>query len=446
MKEKSLKRELGINFVAVTAAAIILTVLCVTAVFYRAFREETLQSMSSCAHALRDSGVFYDYKSFDFKAEDGIRITLIDTDGTVLYDNFADVSKMSNHASRPEVMAAFEKGEGSAVRQSETLDKATFYDALRLEDGRVLRVAKETGSVFAILKSSLPASLGVMALLTAICAALTIFLTEQIVRPVEDVAEKLGDTEYVHVYKEIRPFIDTINTQHKDIMKAAMMRQEFTANVSHELKTPLTSISGYSELIADGMAKDKDAVHFAGEIHKNADRLLSLINDIIRLSQLDAQEKAVEKKPVNLYGVAEEVKKRLAFEAESHGVIMNLSGTDVQVSADRNMLDELIGNLCDNAVRYNVKGGKVDVKVDIMPEGSGYSASVTVSDTGIGIAPEDQERIFERFYRVDKGRSRASGGTGLGLAIVKHTAQKLDAKIELNSIVGKGTEIRVIFR
>lgn len=446
MKEKSLKRELGINFMAVTAAAIVLTLLLVTVVFYRVFRAETLQNMRSCANALKETGVFEGGTDYDFSGTEDIRITLIDGSGKVLYDNFADAGNMGNHKSRPEVKAALADGEGSNTRYSQTLQKETFYYAVKLDNGRVLRIARQTGSVFGLLLSSVPVMIFIILLLTGICILLTFYLTDRIIKPVEDVAGKLEHPEYIHVYSEIRPFIDTIRRQHEDIIKASMMRQEFTANVSHELKTPLTSISGYAELIADGMAKDKDAVHFAGEIHKNADRLLSLINDIIRLSQLDSQEKTVEKRPVNLYAAAEEVKKRLIFEAESHDVQLTLEGENVQTQADRNMLDELIGNLCDNAIRYNVKGGSVWLTVGRMPADTGYTAFVKVKDTGIGIAEADQERIFERFYRVDKGRSRASGGTGLGLAIVKHAAQKLDAKIELASEVGKGTEIRVLFR
>lgn len=439
MKEKSLKKELGINLAIIAASAAAVSILLITGVFYRVFREEIFRDLKNCADVAAASG-------YTEISSDAIRITHISPDGNVLFDSQADAAEMGNHAYRPEVKAALKSGEGMDSRKSATLGKNMFYYAERLDDGSVLRVSKEAGSALGLLVSAIPVMLIAAAVILVMCIAAAFIITGRIVSPIDDVAEELDHPGYAHIYRELRPFIDTIRRQHDEIIRTSVMRQEFTANVSHELKTPLTSISGYSELIADGMAKDKDAVRFAGEIHRNADRLLSLINDIIKLSKLDSDDVRTESVKVNLYSVSEEIIKRLSFEAQEHQVSLALSGTDCIIEADRTMADEMIGNLCDNAIRYNKKGGRVDVSVEEMPEGSGYSAAVTVKDTGIGIAGEDQERIFERFYRVDKGRSRQTGGTGLGLAIVKHIAQKLDAKIELASVKGEGTKIRVLFR
>ena len=219
------------------------------------------------------------------------------------------------------------------------------------------------------------------------------------------------------------------------------MRVEFTANVSHELKTPLTSISGYAELIESGMAQGEQAKTFAGEIHKSANRLLTLINDIIRLSQMDAPMPDLKFEPVDLAQIATNTFEQLEMSARKVDVTLQLDAKQAVVEADRQMMDELLYNLCDNAIRYNVRGGSVKLEVRPIRD----KVIVCVQDTGIGISPENQEHVFERFYRVDKSRSKATGGTGLGLAIVKHIAVKHNAQIELESELGRGTKISVIF-
>ena len=219
------------------------------------------------------------------------------------------------------------------------------------------------------------------------------------------------------------------------------MRQEFTANVSHELKTPLTSISGYAELIETGLAGEDNIQRFAAEIHRNAKRLLTLINDIIRLSELDADDMEVAFSDVDLYGLAETCVESLRLNAESHGIHIECSGKPCIVHGNNEMLEELLYNLSDNAIRYNRLGGKVQV---IIEKENGFPVLI-VKDTGIGIPKESQERVFERFYRVDKSRSKQTGGTGLGLAIVKHIVAQHHAKLRLRSEVGVGTEVSVTF-
>jgi signal transduction histidine kinase len=256
-----------------------------------------------------------------------------------------------------------------------------------------------------------------------------------------ELAENIGECTEMQTYEELTPFMVMIRKQHEDIMKNARMRQEFSANVSHELKTPLTSISGYAELIETGMASEQDTVRFAHGIHNSANRLLTLINDIIRLSELDGTEGEADTELLDLHEMAQNCVEMLSMSAEKHNVTIALSGTECYVTANRQMMEELLYNLCDNAIRYNNPGGSVDVQTYARED----HTYLIVKDTGIGISKEHQERIFERFYRVDKSRSKSTGGTGLGLAIVKHIIAKSHANLELESEPGKGTTIKVVF-
>ncbi|MDO5019361.1 MAG: ATP-binding protein [Lachnospiraceae bacterium] len=221
----------------------------------------------------------------------------------------------------------------------------------------------------------------------------------------------------------------------------AKMRQEFTANVSHELKTPLTAISGYSELIENGMISSESEIRrMAGEIHSNSGRLITLINDVIRLSELDEEQEEVLQK-IPFLVAAKSCVQMLQINAEKHGVTFTLEGEEVSLWGTRQMVDEVLYNLCDNAIRYNKENGSVTVKVHRQND----CAVLIVQDTGIGIPEECQKRIFERFYRVDKGRSKSTGGTGLGLAIVKHILVRLKGKLSLVSKPGEGTTITIVF-
>ncbi|MBR0306599.1 MAG: ATP-binding protein, partial [Lachnospiraceae bacterium] len=329
----------------------------------------------------------------------------------------------------------------SASRVSETMSKTLFYYAVRLDNGTVMRVSRVADSFWAVLQNVFPSVLGVCVILFAFCIVLSNYFTKSIIKPIDKMAENLSEPGVEVPYKELSPFMTTIRQQHADILDSARMRQEFTANVSHELKTPLTAISGYAELIEHGMADKENAARFAGEIHKNAARLLSLINDIIQLSQLDGGRKQMEFVNLDLYALAQECVDMLALNAQKQNVTMQVSGKPSMIMADKQLMEELVYNLCDNAIRYNNRGGSVNVTVG---QESGHTFLV-VKDTGIGISKENQERVFERFYRVDKSRSKATGGTGLGLAIVKHIVSQHGAKISIESEEGKGTEIRVDF-
>lgn len=373
--------------------------------------------------------------------EEDIRVTLVHADGTVYYDNFADPNAMDNHADRPEIRQALENGSGSDIRNSSTVDQSAFYYAVRLKNGDVMRLAQEASNIWSVYFRSMPLIMLLAAGMACVSLYLAHLLTARLVQPIERMTAHLNNVNGVPRYPELEPFMDMIEQQHEEILRSANMRVEFTANVSHELKTPLTSISGYAELIESGMAQGEQAKTFAAEIHKSANRLLTLINDIIRLSQMDAPMPDLKFEPVDLAQIATNTFEQLEMSARKADVTLQLDAKPAMVEADRQMMDELLYNLCDNAIRYNVHGGSV--KLEVRPVRD--KVIVCVQDTGIGISPENQEHVFERFYRVDKSRSKATGGTGLGLAIVKHIAVKHNAQIELESELGRGTKISVIF-
>ena len=373
--------------------------------------------------------------------EEDIRVTLVHADGTVYYDNFADPNAMDNHADRPEIRQALENGSGSDIRNSSTVDQSAFYYAVRLKNGDVMRLAQEASNIWSVYFRSMPLIMLLAAGMACVSLYLAHLLTARLVQPIERMTAHLNNVSGVARYPELEPFMDMIEQQHEEILRSANMRVEFTANVSHELKTPLTSISGYAELIESGMAQGEQAKTFAAEIHKSANRLLTLINDIIRLSQMDAPMPDLKFEPVDLTQIAANTFEQLEMSARKADVTLQLDAKPAMVEADRQMMDELLYNLCDNAIRYNVHGGSV--KLEVRPVRD--KVIVCVQDTGIGISPENQEHVFERFYRVDKSRSKATGGTGLGLAIVKHIAVKHNAQIELESELGRGTKISVIF-
>lgn len=429
-----MKKKILSQFLKVTLIAIVITLFMSVIVFYELFKKQVFHDLKSEAEFARYTiDDLSDEKQFD------VRVTWIGTDGNVLYDSEAET--LENHSDRPEYIDAVKTGEGKSVRKSDTLSKRIFYYAMRLEDGTVIRIAKEAGSIWTIFMSALPIITGLTVLLYVMCYFLSKHLTAKLVKPVEELVNNAANPSLVPEYKELVPFVGALKEQREDILRSATMRQEFTANVSHELKTPLTAISGYAELIENGMVSGDDSVRFAGEIRKNSTRLLSLINDIINLSELDDGVKLNLEK-MDLYEAAKNCIKNLKVAADKNDIKLMLLGTTAYINADKSMMDEVLYNLCDNAIRYNNKGGNVIVDVSNTLDGK---VKLTVKDNGIGIGKEHQERIFERFYRVDKSRSRESGGTGLGLAIVKHILTSHGAELSLASEPGKGTSITVTF-
>ena len=393
---------------------------------------------------LEETGTFEseDSKRMQQYAEStqNLRITVVDADGQVIYDTNTDINTLDNHRDRPEIADAFDSGKGQSIRTSSTINSSNYYYAIRLSDGRVLRVAKETSSIVNIFTQVLPVIMLIIIVLSILSFYVSHYLTRSLVKPIEQMASNLDHLEYVDTYKELEPFINLIREQHEDILNAARMRQEFTANVSHELKTPLTSISGYSELIENGMAGEENVARFAGEIRQSAGRLISLINDIIELAELDGnKDNKIVFEDVNLYEIAVTTIHMLSPVAEKRNIHFRLSGDEYVVKGNKDMLEEVTYNLCDNAIRYNNDGGNIWIEIDAK------NHTMSVRDDGIGISEENKARVFERFFRVDKSRSKKTGGTGLGLAIVKHIVELHDARIILESEEGEGTCITVVF-
>lgn len=437
-----MKKNINKMLVLIAALAILFTMILNTIVYYNALKQQIVEDLRTYRFMAESCETPEVLAKLGHQLLAGdVRMTVVAKDGTVIYDNEADEASMVNHKDRPEIAQAFATGEGMDVRRSETLAKSTFYYAALMEDGTVIRMARDAGSVYSILQSAFPSLLVMFIVLVIISIVMAHFLTKKLIAPISQMANNLNAYDDEADYEELTPFITTIRKQHQDIVKSAEMRQEFTANVSHELKTPLTSIMGYAELIENGMAEADDVSHFAHGIRKNAARLLTLINDTIRLSEMDDGNQKMDVERLNLYEMAQYCVEMMGMSASKHDVTIEFKGQECFVTGDRQQLEELLYNLCDNAIRYNNAGGKVIVEVQSV-EGASV---LSVRDTGIGIPKEHQERIFERFYRVDKSRSKSTGGTGLGLAIVKHIVTGFGAGLELNSEVGKGTEIKVIF-
>ena len=537
----------------------ILVSLITWLVFFNAFQNQVNADLKTDAQLIATS---YDYITDDNNLKDfakgQTRITLIKADGNVIFDS--EKKSDENHLERSEIKDALQDGEGYSSRYSETTRTNTYYYAMKLSNGNILRVAKDADALNSVFTSILPYMILIFIMLLIMSLAIGFFLTKKIINPITKLSESVDDIgtdiDADDIYPELSPFITEIIAQKREIryqlgkvereknkvaaiiqnMSEGMilldldknillmneatkrifnvgdvtlkhdsllyisrdkdvndcvdkaldgensslelmlngriyqmianpvtsqgeqigvicliiditekkemesMRQEFTANVSHELKTPLTSISGYAEMIEAGIVKEEDIKNFAGRIRKESARLLSLISDIILLSRLDNSQKAeaIRKETVNLLTIAQKCADDIAVQAERQGVVVRVSGEEYIMRGNITLLTELVQNLCDNAVRYNRdKDGKVDITV-----GNGF---IDVKDTGIGIPPEHRARIFERFYRVDKSRSKERGGTGLGLAIVKHICELYDAKIELKSSEGFGTEIKITF-
>ena len=437
-----MKKKIFKYFACMITVAILATTLLLSWVNYEMFKGRVMDDLEAYGRmfAVEMNGEA-ETQSALHSLEEDIRVTLVHADGTVYYDNFADPNAMDNHADRPEIRQALENGSGSDIRNSSTVDQSAFYYAVRLKNGDVMRLAQEASNIWSVYFRSMPLIMLLAAGMACVSLYLAHLLTARLVQPIERMTAHLNNVSGVARYPELEPFMDMIEQQHEEILRSANMRVEFTANVSHELKTPLTSISGYAELIESGMAQGEQAKTFAAEIHKSANRLLTLINDIIRLSQMDAPMPDLKFEPVDLAQIAANTFEQLEMSAHKADVTLQLDAKPAMVEADRQMMDELLYNLCDNAIRYNVHGGSVKLEVRPIRD----KVIVCVQDTGIGISPENQEHVFERFYRVDKSRSKATGGTGLGLAIVKHIAVKHNAQIELESEVGRGTKISVIF-
>lgn len=553
-----MRRRINFHLYFIGGISIILTTIFTMLIYYGLFEQQVKNDLRLYGQLLGQNYVLSNYDiDFDQIRANGIRFTLVNSDGKVISDSDANADLMDNHSNRPEIREAVESGKGEAVRYSNTLENDTFYYAIRLEDGNILRVSKQTQSILTLFLGVLPLVIGLAAIVFILCLIISNNLTERIIYPIKQMARNMNSLEDNIIYDELAPFAKTIKKQNNRILKqmehleqernkiqmimenmsegflllsndksiltvnhsavhllsakgkdfinrnilyltrneqlnkcidyaiigesktieilvdgkylqifanpvynnkdiigvmcflldvtekkeTEKIRREFTANVSHELKTPLTSISGYAELIENGIAKQEDIKDFAAKIHNDANRLILLINDIIKLSELDEPSKGMVFEQVDLLGIAKECVDSLLVPARKKGVSMELIGEQSNVLANRGMIEELIYNLCDNAIRYNKPNGSVTVTVRTQDK----HTLLSVEDTGIGIPEEHHSRIFERFYRVDKSRLKATGGTGLGLSIVKHIVQQHNASLEIKSTVNIGTKITIKF-
>lgn len=513
-------------------------------------RKELSKEAAYLAYGVEQQGVDY-LKNIKDKSA---RITYIDQDGTVLFDNEADVSEMKNHSDRTEFQKAEKYGAGESSRYSDTLSEKTIYYALRLKDGTVLRVSGTQDSVLALVENLIFPLCGLLCLMLILSGIMASAISKRIVKPINEL--DLESPEENRIYEELSPLLSKIHRQNREIqnqlelakqqqeefslitenmqeglividkytmilsanssawnlfhmdrvrqgesvycldreeefrhaieqvlsgehtelvlklngsdiqlianpvirdkktegavvllvnvtekLERESLRREFSANVSHELKTPLTSISGFAEIMQGGLVKNEDIPKFAGRIYKESQRLLQLVEDVIQISQLDEEKTSYVWEPVDVYQVCKNAFESLKEKAKRLNVHLYICGERMKMEAVRTLLEEAIYNVCDNAIKYNRNDGSVSVFLTQTAQ----EIQIVVKDTGVGIPKEDQNRVFERFYRVDKSHSKEIGGTGLGLSIVKHAVGALKGSVILRSEEGNGTEICMKF-
>ena len=446
---KRLSTSIFRNCMFVSALTSVAAIVLFISLFYENYRTEVYNNLKNEAEVLK-SVADYGGQAEILKVESDHRITLIASDGNVSFDNVANISTLENHCGLEEFSEAVESGLGVAERQSDILDKKELYVAVKLQNGSVLRVSDDKPTVTGLIYDIWWIMLGIFAVELLLSFLITLKISKKVIAPINNI--NFENPEDSEVYEELNPLISRINEQNLQITKQLQdlkaehdnqdaMRRDFTANVSHELKTPLTSISGYAELIKTGIAKDNDIERFAGKIYDESQRLITLVGDIIKLSQLDGKDIPVEFCKVNLYSICESVVSQLEMSAQKKNVSINLKGDKVELYTAGKIVEEIIFNLCDNAVKYNKQDGRVDIKIRQCVDG----VELSVKDTGIGIDKNELEHVFERFYRVDKSHSKEIGGTGLGLSIVKHGVRFLGASITIESELDKGTVIRIVF-
>lgn len=548
MKNKIFRALVALAAMAVLVASGLITFL-VSQDYFNETKKELAQEARYISMGLESGGNDFLNK---IAAENGsnVRITLIDKDGIVLFDNQAEAKTLENHAMRQEIMEAVAVGAGEAERFSDTLDKTTYYYAVRLEDGKILRLARTIDSIYKSVLQMLPIMGGIVIVVAFLASIVARRVTFNLIKPLDQV--NLDEPLDNETYDELAPFLTRIAKQKRQLSKnikklrskqeeltiitnnmneglvllngqqnvlfinesaakifgfsakevigrniltvdraqevqdllqkvsqagkgeglyekdghfyqlsgssvngsgsviliydvtekmtAEKLRREFSANVSHELKTPLQSILGYAEIMKNGLVKDEDKQRFLERIHAEAGNMIELIQNIMELSRLDENKTLDEFEDVDLLKLAQSVTLRLKHKAQTKGVTLNVSGSSACVCGVQSILSEVLYNLVDNSIKYNKDNGKVDVKV----QDASDEVTVSVSDTGIGIGAADRERVFERFYRADKSHSKEIGGTGLGLSIVKHGVLFHKGRVELESEPGVGTTITFV--
>ena len=437
MRSKIQKSMILVLSITLVISYLLLTVVVYNQTFLN-LQTEVEQEACYIKEAIDISGNEY-LEAMD-NVQQNTRVTVITSEGKVVYDSKDDELTLANHKNRAEVKEALLHGEGRDVRVSDTIKERSIYYALMLRDGNVLRVSRTVDNVFPMFIRVLPYMTLIAAIMICFAIVLARWQTSRLIRPLNEL--DLNEPLKNEVYDELKPLLERLDKQNKEKDAVAQMRKEFSANVSHELKTPLTSISGYAEIMKSGLVKPEDMAGFSERIYKEASRLITLVEDIIKLSKLDEERVEIEKEDVDLYELTREVCSRLALQAEKMKVRIEVTGESVIYNGVRPVLQEMIYNICANGIKYNKQGGKLEVWVGNTLSGK----KVIVRDTGIGIPQEDIERIFERFYRVDKSHSKQSGGTGLGLSIVKHGAVLHQAEVHVESELGKGTKMELIFK
>ena len=548
MKNKIFRALVALAAMAVLVASGLITFL-VSQDYFNETKKELAQEARYISMGLESGGNDF-LNKITAENSSNVRITLIDKDGKVLFDNQAEAKTLENHAMRQEVMEAVAVGAGEAERFSDTLDKTTYYYAVRLEDGKILRLARTIDSIYKSVLQMLPIMGGIVIVVAFLASIVARRVTFNLIKPLDQV--NLDEPLDNETYDELAPFLTRIAKQKRQLSKnlkklrgkqeeltiitnnmneglvllngqqnvlfinesaakifgfsakevigrniltvdraqevqdllqkvsqagkgeglyekdrhfyqlsgssvngsgsviliydvtekmtAEKLRREFSANVSHELKTPLQSILGYAEIMKNGLVKDEDKQRFLERIHAEAGNMIELIQNIMELSRLDENKTLDEFEDVDFLKLAQSVTLRLKHKAQTKGVTLNVSGSSACVCGVQSILSEVLYNLVDNSIKYNKDNGKVDVKVQ---DGSD-EVTVSVSDTGIGIGAADRERVFERFYRADKSHSKEIGGTGLGLSIVKHGVLFHKGRVELESEPGVGTTITFV--
>jgi len=404
---------------------------------YTQVKEETFSALASEA-VYAEQGMLLGGAEYLSSLDNGDRITWIAEDGQILFDSENDTA---GQLERAEVASALENGEGQSIRKAESDGRTNIFYARRCADGTVLRLGRPMSAVRYALLAVSPV-LWIFVLVLMISGVMAFRAARQIVRPIN--AMNLDDPD-PDTYPELSPLVSRILEQkltiQEEVEQREKLRREFSANVSHELKTPLTSISGFAELMAQGVVPPEKVREFSGDIYKESQRMIALVDDIMKLSKLDEGGGTPEWETVDLYALSEETMDSLRSIADKQNVSLKLTGEHQQVRGIWQLLSEMVYNLCDNAIKYNRPGGSVTVDVSADAD----NVILKVSDTGIGIPAAHQKRVFERFYRVDKSHSKEIGGTGLGLSIVKHGAQFHQARVELESELGLGTTVTLLF-
>ena len=429
------------SMIFVVTMSLLISYILVTLVIYRQAldirRSELVQEAEYIRAAIDISGEEY-FGTMD-KVSKNTRVTWIDKDGKVLYDTGDDQETLANHKSRKEFKEALANGSGQDIRMSDSKGQEMYYYALKMDDSSVLRVSRGMDTVWNTAFMILPYMIAIGVMMGCVAWFMTRHQVKRLIAPINnlDLEEPLEND----VYEELHPLLERIDRQNKEKAAIEQMRREFSANVSHELKTPLMSISGYAELMMNGMVPADHIQEFSGRIYHEAIRLSNLVADIIQLSRLDESNSEVPFEEVDLYELAEDVRNNLRHPAGKKNISLELAGSAEKIKGVRHVLYEMFFNIADNAVRYTEQNGHVRIMVGNRKGHPFYC----VADDGIGIPKSEQGRIFERFYRVDKSHSRQTGGTGLGLSIVKHGATLHHAQINVESEQGVGTRMEIVF-